>query len=236
MKKKVCSLSLALLLCAALFVPQVAGAASIISRPAAIKAALAETSGAVVEFDLDSHRGRACYNVEIVQKNGRQYSLAIDMFSGEVLQKEREDSVSNPSLYLNAAYDYAAATAIAQKSVAGSMVDSFDMERSGQTLYYDFDLLDTRGVEYDVRVNAKTGKIERSREDSIANIGSVKIAPKEARALALKEAGSGTVLRTKLDDERSLHYEIKLVDNDKNLVEVKLNALTGAILEVDYDD
>ena len=60
---------------------------------------------------------------------------------------------------------YEQAAKVAQQTVAGSSVEDVEFDKEYNGAFFDVELRDAQGREYDVRVNAETGKVVYSRRD-----------------------------------------------------------------------
>jgi uncharacterized membrane protein YkoI len=142
-----------------------------ISQDQAIATALAQVPGTFVEVDAENENGVYLYDVEIIY-NGEEYSVDIDMMTGEVLSIERElisdgdedDDDEDVSVTLSSSTDTSSSSGpvtlseakqIALNRVGGRVTDT-EMKNSGRI--YEIEI-QKNGDEYDVLVERSTGKL-----------------------------------------------------------------------------
>lgn len=124
-----------------------------------------------------------------------------------------------------------------QKQKAGEFIKLEKLNVAGKP-FYEFEIKDAKGVEWEFMCDAKTGKItETEKEVSSANDDAfkknAKVTEKEAIDIALK-AHPGTVEEVEYEIEANgdASYEIDIV-NDKGIeTKVEVNAANGKIIEV----
>ncbi|MDO4222626.1 MAG: PepSY domain-containing protein [Acinetobacter sp.] len=73
--------------------------------------------------------------------------------------------IASPAAFANAQISAQQAASIAAKQVGGKVTDVDYERRSVGASYYDVEVRKSNGQKYDVRVNAKTGKVMSSRLD-----------------------------------------------------------------------
>jgi uncharacterized membrane protein YkoI len=123
-----------------------------------------------------------------------------------------------------------------QKQKSGELIKLEKLSVAGKP-FYEVEIKDSKGVEWEFMCNAKTGKItetesEVSGVDDEAFKKNVKLAEKEATDIALK-AHPGTVQEVEFEIEENgdASYEIDIV-NDKGMeTKVQVNAASGKIIE-----
>ena len=123
-----------------------------------------------------------------------------------------------------------------QKQKPGELIKLEKLSVAGKP-FYEVEIKDSKGVEWEFMCNAKTGKItetesEVSSADDEIFKKNVKVTEKEAIAIALK-AHPGTVQEVEFEIEENgdASYEIDIV-NDKGVeTKVEVNAANGKIIE-----
>ena len=123
-----------------------------------------------------------------------------------------------------------------QKQKPGELIKLEKLSVAGKP-FYEVEIKDSKGVEWEFMCNAKTGKIteiesEVSNADDEIFKKNVKVTEKEAIAIALK-AHPGIVQEVELEIEENgdASYEIDIV-NDKGVeTKVEVNAANGKIIE-----
>lgn len=137
------------------------------------------------------------------------------------------------------------AVKIALTKVDG-IVDSVELESSQGHYYYEVEI-DTVDADYDFKIDAVTGKILSYKEDKQDDDDKINIIEKsnttqnnyitteKAIEIAEKEV-NGKVDEIDRDDEDGrIIYEIELKTNNGE-AEVKLDAVTGKVLKIEYED
>ncbi len=130
------------------------------------------------------------------------------------------------------------ARAIAVKSVGGNVTGiELDREISGDV--YEVEV-QSKGTEYDLDIDAKTGEILRTKKDNIDNDDVIVfdkkfITAEAAEKIALKKA-KGTVVKVALDDEDGrVVYEIEIEDGSKEY-DFDIDAISGKVLQFEKDN
>ncbi|WP_026583904.1 PepSY domain-containing protein [Bacillus sp. J33] len=123
-------------------------------------------------------------------------------------------------------------------SKADGQVESIEMERDNGQKYYDIDI-EAGDLKYDIHVEAITGKVLSFEKDWDGNDkGIIKdkiISEQKAIETAEKEV-NGTVKEIEREeDDGKVIYEIELNTN-KGEADVNIEASTGKVLSVEYDD
>lgn len=133
-------------------------------------------------------------------------------------------------------------------TIVDGTVTEVELERKLTGTIYEVEIKKD-GFEYDLDLDAVTGKVlkkdkskddnddQENLDDNSTKIDSSKVAITTEAAIetALKEA-AGTVTDVELETEDAqTFYDIKIVDGTKE-VEVKVDAITGAVLSVEQDD
>lgn len=118
-------------------------------------------------------------------------------------------------------------------------VDSIELERERGSVYYEVEV-ESSTKEYDIYVDAYTGEVLKVKEERVRNghkSERMKDALSMVEAVAIaSERVPGTVVQGELDsDDGQLYYEIE-IRSGRDEVEVEVDAFTGDILSVEYDD
>lgn len=132
------------------------------------------------------------------------------------------------------------AKALAVKKVGGKVTE-IELEKTRTGYIYEVEVkLD--GVEYDLDIDAQTGKIvsEKQQDKKVVKAeqpqlaGSKLITKDQAIAIATEKA-KGTVTKAKLDnDDGRKHYDIEIKDGTYEY-DFEIDAITGEILEFDKE-
>ena len=106
---------------------------------------------------------------------------------------------------------------------------------------YEFDIESPDGSAWDIECNAKTGKINEVEQEVKASDAKfktlAKVSEAEAKATALA-AHAGTVVETEyeIESDGKASYEFDILEADKEEVKVEVDATTGKIVEVSYEN
>lgn len=135
---------------------------------------------------------------------------------------------------------------IALDASKGGQVTRVHLEEEYGQKEYEIEIIN-QDIEYDVDLDAVTGKILKMDQDSqdndydynddnyeLQNV-SPKISLEEAKKIALTKV-KGTVVEVSVDDDYQLVYEVEINTNDYREAEVEVDAMTGDILTVEMDD
>ena len=106
---------------------------------------------------------------------------------------------------------------------------------------YEFDIETADGKAWDVECNAKTGKVTEVEEEVKADDSRfkalAKVSEADAKATALA-AHPGTLVETEyeLESDGKASYEFDILEADKEEIKVEVDATTGKIVEVSYEE
>jgi uncharacterized membrane protein YkoI len=106
---------------------------------------------------------------------------------------------------------------------------------------YEFDIETADGKAWDVECNAKTGKVTEIEEEVKADDARfkalAKVSEADAKATALA-AHPGKVVETEyeLESDGKASYEFDILEADNEEVKVEVDATTGKIVEVSYEE
>ena len=132
------------------------------------------------------------------------------------------------------------AKALAVKKVGGKVTE-IELEKTRTGYIYEVEV-NSKGVEYDLDIDAQTGKvvIEKQQAKKVVKAeqpqlaGSKLLTKDQAIAIATEKA-KGTVTKAKLDnDDGRKHYDIEIKDGTYEY-DFEINAITGEILEFDKE-
>lgn len=135
-----------------------------------------------------------------------------------------------------------------QETYPDTSVTSLDLDTSFGSYFYEIKGVDD-SVEYEIKVNAKTGEVTKEREEKLDREDQNGVERKnesldldgilsidEAAAIAVEAAGKGEAFEWSLERELSTTYWEVKVKNGFSETSVKLDAKTGSILETEIDD
>jgi uncharacterized membrane protein YkoI len=137
-----------------------------------MKAALAKHPGEVLTLEAEISEGKAQYEFDIKDKDGKEWEVECTAKTGKVVEEEQEvASAEDPAFKAKAKISQDDAKKIALEKFPGEIVDSeFSIEASGNPSY-EFDIKTKDGKEMEVEVDAVTGKLEENPEEELYQIG-----------------------------------------------------------------
>ncbi|MDP3088075.1 MAG: PepSY domain-containing protein [Methylotenera sp.] len=106
---------------------------------------------------------------------------------------------------------------------------------------YEFDIESPDGTSWDIECDAKSGKVIEIEQEVKADDAKFKAAAKvteaDAKATALA-AHLGTVVETEyeIESDGKVSYEFDILEADKEEIKVEVDATTGKIVEVSYEE
>ncbi|SHE19715.1 PepSY domain-containing protein [methanotrophic endosymbiont of Bathymodiolus puteoserpentis (Logatchev)] len=125
-----------------------------------IAAIQAQKTGELVKLEKLNVKGKAVYEIELEDANGFEWEFMCDVNSGKVFETESEVSSVNSSAFkskMKVTEEDAKATAL--KAYPGVIEEvEYEIEANGDASY-EFDIVNSKGVETKVEVDATTGKI-----------------------------------------------------------------------------
>ena len=157
---------------AALFVtlPAFAAPAHTGAVESCLKAALAKHPGDVISLEAEIENGKPIYEFDIKGKDGKEWEVECDAKTGKVTEEEEEIDIKDPRFASKAkiTLDQAKKTALAAHP--GEVIESETSIESDGSISYEFDIKTKDGKEWEVEVDAVTGKIVET-EEEIYQIG-----------------------------------------------------------------
>ena len=106
---------------------------------------------------------------------------------------------------------------------------------------YEFDIESADGTAWDIECDAKSGKVTEVEQEVKADDAKfkalAKVSEADAKATALA-AHPGTVVETEyeLEADGKASYEFDILEADKEEIKVEVDATTGKIVEVSYEE
>lgn len=137
-----------------------------LSREAVRKIALKQyPEGVIEDMDLEWKNGALIYEIEIEQ-NGKEADMVIDAKSGEILWNKQEGSDGKPvqTKENNTVIGLEKAKKIVLEKAPGATIKECELDDDDGVKYYEGELY-KNGVEYEFKLDAKTGKILEWKEE-----------------------------------------------------------------------
>ncbi|PPD31749.1 MAG: hypothetical protein CTY19_12915 [Methylomonas sp.] len=125
-----------------------------------IQAVKKEKAGDMIKLEKLNIAGKGAYELEIRDNNGQEWEFMCDADSGKLTEKESEVKDPNSQAFKkNVKVTEEDAAVIALKAIPGTIQEvEYEIEDNGGSSY-EFDIVNDKGVETKVEVDAATGKI-----------------------------------------------------------------------------
>jgi len=119
-----------------------------------------QKTGELVKLEKLNVDGKAVYEFELEDANGFEWEFMCDVNSGKIIETESEvSSVNSLAFKSKMKVTEEDAKAIALKAYPGVIEEvEYEIEDNGDATY-EFDIVNSKGVETKVEVDAATGKI-----------------------------------------------------------------------------
>jgi uncharacterized membrane protein YkoI len=156
------SLALAALLVS---VPAFAAPAHTGAVETCLKAALAKHPGQVISLEAEIENGKPIYEFDIKAKDGKEWEVECDAKTGKLTEEEEEIDVKDPRFAskVKVTLEDAKKTALAAKP--GEIIETETSVEADGSISYEFDIKGKDGKEWEVEVDAVTGKIVETEEE-----------------------------------------------------------------------
>lgn len=138
------------------------------------------------------------------------------------------------------AYDSLGKCVKAALSKHDGKIVKVELKSENKKPVYEFDIESADGTAWDVECDVKTSKIIEIEQEVKADDAKfkeiAKVSEADAKATALA-AHPGTVVETEyeLESDGKATYEFDILEADKEEIKVEVDAVTGKIVEVDYE-
>lgn len=138
-------------------------------------------------------------------------------------------------------YDSLGKCVKAALAVHDGKIVKVEYKSENKTGVYEFDIETPDGKAWDIECNAKTSKITEVEEEVKVDSAAFKALAKVSEADALKTALAahpGTVVETEyeIEPDGKASYEFDILEADKEEIKVEVDATTGKIVEVSYEN
>lgn len=171
---------------------------------------------------------------EMTEPANKELASTVDA-NDSTKNKNTTGDIANPPISLNDAVN------IFKEAHRDAKIESVDLDREDGRLHYDIEGFDSE-KEYEMEIDATTGEVIEHETDSDSDDDeyldfSEIISPAKAIEIASTNAEveglSPTEWSLEADDDKQ-KYTIEYEQNDSD-IDIKINAVTGEILEVDID-
>lgn len=125
-----------------------------------LNAAQALKKGSLLKLEKLKADGKTLYEIEVKDAEGQEWEFICDTASGKIVEQEGEASSADSAPFKSKAkISEKDAAAIALKAHPGKIEEvEYEIEADGSASY-EFDIIDDKGAETKVEVDAATGKI-----------------------------------------------------------------------------
>ncbi len=135
-----------------------------------LKAALAKYPGQVISLEAEIEKGKPIYEFDIKGKDGKEWEVECDAKTGKLTESEEEIDMKDPRFSSKAKVSLEEAKKIALAAKPGEIIEVETSIEPDGSISYEFDIKGTDGKEWEVEVDAVTGKIVEI-EEEIYQIG-----------------------------------------------------------------
>lgn len=159
--KKV-SLALATLLVS---VPAFAAPAHSAAVETCLKAALAKHPGQVISLEAEIENGKPIYEFDIKGKDGKEWEVECDAKTGKLTEEEEEIEIKDPRFASKTKVALEDAKKMALAAKPGEIIETETSIEADGSISYEFDIKGKDGKEWEVEVDAVTGKVVEIEEE-----------------------------------------------------------------------
>ena len=211
-------------------------AAQLIDRDSAANTALKKAEGKVTKLELEEEGGMLVYEIKILDLQGFSHQIDINALTGDMVGYKADKMPTDLAVTLNGAkLSYREAEKIATDNQKNTRAIDTDLWSGKSHPTYRIKLLDKDGIKYSAEIDAVDGAVLLLRQDGAFRV-TPSVSAADAEKAALKTI-NGEIIYTVLDnDGGKLLYEIDMLSKDGRLYEVKVDAVTGAVLKAKIND
>ena len=136
-----------------------------------MKAALAKHPGDVISLEAEIENGKPIYEFDIKGKDGKEWEVECDAKTAKITEEEEEVKATDPRFKSKAKITLEAAKKLALTEVPGEIIEYETSIEADGSISYEFDIKGKDGKEWEVEVDAITGKLAEKKEQEIYQIG-----------------------------------------------------------------
>ena len=202
-------------------------ASSLISKAQAEKDALAAVGGGtVIQAVLDTNMHRKTWSVDIAATT-HEYEVWVDAHNGAILKIIMQPPAAATPLMPKTQAETAALAAVGGGTVLQAVLDTSSGKKT-----WSVDVLGDN--EYEVRLDAYSGSVQQITTQPLAALAPCQFISKAmAEKKALAAIGGGKVLFAILEKtDHPVVWSVDVVSTKGSEYEVKVNACTGAIVQI----
>lgn len=185
--------------------------------------------GRVVDVELErDSKGRRLYEVKLLDQDGRRRQIYVDATTGA--------EVTEPAGQAMAMKPFAEVVRGLLATHPGRVID-VELELGvGGVPVYEVRILQADGRLRELLVDARTGQLREADLKRLAPLESLKPLPDILEIVLAKFAGSIREIELEHDHKGRRYYEIDMRMPDGRLLEINVDAVTGAIFQADAAD
>ncbi|MDZ4910549.1 hypothetical protein GNF68_16285, partial [Clostridium perfringens] len=146
--------------------------------------------------------------------------MDVNAKSGKITDYEKEKIKTSSSKYIGEAK----AKEIMLKNVPGAEIVKFKLDKD-DTAEYEGELR-KGNYEYEISVNAKSGKITEFEKEKVKTYSNKLIGETKAKEIMLKKVPGAKIVKFELDNDKTPEYEGELRKGNYEY-EISVNAITG---------
>lgn len=135
-----------------------------------LKAALVKHPGDVISLEAEIENGKPIYEFDIKGKDGKEWEVECDAKTSKVTEEEEEIDIKDARFTSKAKVTLEEAKKSALAAHPGEVIESETSIESDGSISYEFDIKSKDGKEWEVEIDAVTGKIIET-EEEIYQIG-----------------------------------------------------------------
>ena len=130
-----------------------------------LAAVLAKHPGNVLSLEAELENGKPIYEFDIKGKDGKEWEVECDAKTGKVTEEEEEVDAKDTRFASKAKVTLEEAKKTALAAHAGEVIESETSIEADGSISYEFDIKGKDGKEWEVEVDAVTGKIVETEEE-----------------------------------------------------------------------
>jgi len=136
-----------------------------------LAAVLAKRPGNVISLEAELENGKPIYEFDIKGKDGKEWEVECDAKTAKITEEEEEVKATDPRFKSKAKITLEAAKKLALTEVPGEIIEYETSIEADGSISYEFDIKGKDGKEWEVEVDAITGKLAEKKEQEIYQIG-----------------------------------------------------------------
>lgn len=185
---------------------------------------------AIIRVRLHGKEGDFTWRLRLITADDMLVEARVDAQTGSLIKTEEKEAENlvKPAV----SFDQAKATVLGEFS--GATIIRADLHNLDEEPFWRFRLITTDAVLVEIRIDATSGEVLRTKELDRAETPTTEVSFDEAKATALAEFPGATINRVRLEEEDGvLVWRFRLTSTDGNESRVEVNAQSGEIVRID---